>query len=361
MNYKCDYCESEYEGERCPYCGAPHPPTPNATYSNADTNTAYNDSNTPDEDTSDTSFNTLGDDNFNPDSMHVFTRKKELTEYPGFVISMLIIFFPVGIYYMWKNGVFKLHERLIITVCFVIFVSAVLSKANHVTDETSVAGNNETVTKIAQEVEVAVTDTPTQSPADKPVSTRQQFIKDTTKLFGVSKKTMGALYDLLHEEMGFEKIELTLINSKEKNNYNFNVDNFILTAAFDEDGIHSVNWGFYVLYDGKEIKIDKQGLLDRQLLDTTKYYIIAREVIEDNIKTPKTAEFPPLDSSDVNMQRNGDLVGIEGYFDAQNTYGAIVRSKYIIEVTITDLDTYDYNVVYVNIDGEIKGEWVEFH
>lgn len=131
-------------------------------------------------------------------------------------------------------------------------------------------------------------------------------------------------------------------------------------AAFDEDGIHSVNWCFYVLYDGKEIKIDKQGLLDRQLLDTTRYYIIAREVIEDNIKTPKTAEFPPLDSSDVNMQRNGDLVGIEGYFDAQNTYGAMIRSKYLIEVTITDLDTYDYNVVYVNIDGEkIKGEWVE--
>ncbi len=39
----------------------------------------------------------------------------------------------------------------------------------------------------------------------------------------------------------------------------------------------------------------------------------------------------------------------------------MVRSKYLIEVTITDLDTYDYNIVYVNIDGEkIKGEWVEF-
>jgi hypothetical protein len=38
----------------------------------------------------------------------------------------------------------------------------------------------------------------------------------------------------------------------------------------------------------------------------------------------------------------------------------MVRSKYMIEITITDLDTYDYNVVYVDIDGETKGEWVEF-
>jgi hypothetical protein len=59
------------------------------------------------------------------------------------------------------------------------------------------------------------------------------------------------------------------------------------------------------------------------------------------------------------MQRNGDLVAVQGYFDAQNTYGALVRSKYLIEISVTDLDENIYEPVYINIDGEITGKWVD--
>lgn len=54
-----------------------------------------------------------------------------------------------------------------------------------------------------------------------------------------------------------------------------------------------------------------------------------------------------------------DLVGVQGYFDAQNTYGALVRSKYTIEFSVTDLDANIFKLVYINIDGEITGKWIE--
>lgn len=59
------------------------------------------------------------------------------------------------------------------------------------------------------------------------------------------------------------------------------------------------------------------------------------------------------------MQRNGDLVAVQGYFDAKNTYGALVRSSYTVEFSVTDLDANRYKAVYINIDDEIKRKWVE--
>lgn len=174
---------------------------------------------------------------------------------------------------------------------------------------------------------------------------------------GVNKKTAGNLYDLFHKKMGFDKAYITQKSDTGKVNYDFNADDFNLTVALKKDGVSAIKWGFYTLYDGKEIKIDKQGILDRQLTDVAKYYLYTKEIIWDNIKTPKTTEFPDEFSSDLKMQRNGDLVGVQGYFDAQNTYGALVRSKYLIEFSVTDLDANIYKPVYINIDGEITGKW----
>ncbi len=72
MIYKCEYCESEYEGTNCPNCGAPHSTTP--TTNNYATN-RYT--------TNTTTFNVTTPKN-----------KKNVTEQPWFVIFMLLFFFP---------------------------------------------------------------------------------------------------------------------------------------------------------------------------------------------------------------------------------------------------------------------------
>lgn len=340
MIYKCEYCESDYEGRNCPNCGAPRSTKP--------TNYKYT-----------TNGYTINKTSIN-NTINVTTHnyKKDITEQPGFVICMLFLFFPVGLYYMWKNHVFNVLTRLIITSFFVFMIYAILKTGQIDTTNTVVSGDDNTAI-------VAVTTTPTPTPTPtaiptptpKPLTKKEKFIKKVTKVSGVNKKTAGNLYNLLRKEMGFGKVYIIQKSETGKANYDFYADKFTLTVAFNKNGVSTIKWGFYILYDGKEINIDKQGLLDRQLENEFKYYMFAMEIIWDNIKTPKTTEFP--DRSTVNMQRKGDLVGVQGYFDSQNIYGALVRSKYTIEFSVIDLDNNKYKPVYINIDGEITGKWIE--
>ncbi|WFR59450.1 hypothetical protein QA584_10280 [Anaerocolumna sp. AGMB13025] len=105
--------------------------------------------------------------------------------------------------------------------------------------------------------------------------------------------------------------------------------------------------------------MNQKEILERELTDPDKYYTYAKEIILDYIKTPRTAEFPDLPSSAIAMQRKGKYVGVKSYFDAQNTYGVFVRSKYTVEFTVTDLKANIYKPVYVKIDDEIRGDWVD--
>lgn len=51
--------------------------------------------------------------------------KQKLSQTTWFTITMLIVFFPVGIYLMWKNKKFKNNRRIVITTFF--FIGCVLA------------------------------------------------------------------------------------------------------------------------------------------------------------------------------------------------------------------------------------------
>ncbi len=50
---------------------------------------------------------------------------------PISVILLLIIFFPLGLFFMWKNGIWSNTSRWVITVFFTLMVIANLNKNNH--------------------------------------------------------------------------------------------------------------------------------------------------------------------------------------------------------------------------------------
>ncbi len=424
MTYKCEYCGFEYDGEECPQCGAPHPVTTttnnkitgnnnysknndttgNSNYStNNDTignnnystnnDTAGNyrystdnesiDTNTDDNSTtynyttnyytinSHAADNYTSDNSYRTDSSALNTNKhkkrKRLTETRGFIVFLLIIFFPAGLFLMWTNKVFKFSTRTIITLFYVlmIYLGAKLNEMPEVTDTTA-SGNEKTVEVAAENTPTPIsnptptlTSTPSPAPTKKPVSKKEKFIKKVSAKTGITQKTAGNLYDLFYKKMGFKTIDIVQKSKTGKATYDFKADGFNLKVAFKDGGVSSIKWQFYTLYAGKVIKIDKQGVLDRQLVDSVKYYMYAEDIIEDNIKTPSTARFPDMDSSGVGMQRKGKIVAVQGYFDAQNTYGAVVRSKYTVEFSVTDLDANKYKPVYIKIDDEVKGKWIE--
>lgn len=59
------------------------------------------------------------------------------------------------------------------------------------------------------------------------------------------------------------------------------------------------------------------------------------------------------------MARNKELVAVKGYVDATNSFGAQIRSEFVVEFKVIDLTTFSYETIYINIDGESIGEYID--
>ena len=141
--------------------------------------------------------------------------------------------------------------------------------------------------------------------------------------------------------------------------FDVNADDYLLMISVDDDGIYSIKCGSYDLYDGESIIITKNGLDDRSIDHKSEYYVIAQEIVSNNLKSPTSAVFPSLWSDEVKMQRNKDMVIVQSYVDAQNSFGSTIRSQWQVEFKVIDLDSFSYEIIYINIDGTIVGEFIK--
>lgn len=63
--------------------------------------------------------------------------------------------------------------------------------------------------------------------------------------------------------------------------------------------------------------------------------ICAMEIVKQNLKAPSTADFPaPSLMSASNSY--GDTWVVEGYVDAENSFGAMIRENFTVTLTLTD-------------------------
>ena len=72
-------------------------------------------------------------------------------------------------------------------------------------------------------------------------------------------------------------------------------------------------------------------------IDRFDAYAAAQEFVKRSIRTPATAEFPVADASGVAVTRdsgNACKFSVAGYVDAENLFGATIRSKYTLAVTL---------------------------
>lgn len=168
------------------------------------------------------------------------------------------------------------------------------------------------------------------------------------------------IYSFIENDLGFEKINFDGKNTVGDILFDITADNYYLMISADNDGIYSIRCGSYELYNGKEVLMTKTGLDDRNIgSKKSSYYVIAEEIIKNNLKSPSTANFPSLWSDEIKMQRNGDMVVVQGYVDAQNSFGTTIRSQWLVEFRVIDLDNYSYETIYINIDGTKIGEFIE--
>jgi hypothetical protein len=63
---------------------------------------------------------------------------------------------------------------------------------------------------------------------------------------------------------------------------------------------------------------------------TIEAFVYAQEQIEKQIKSPSSAEWPI--ASESLLHQKGNIYTFKSYFDSQNSFGAMIRTKYICVV-----------------------------
>lgn len=178
----------------------------------------------------------------------------------------------------------------------------------------------------------------------------------------VSFETAKKLYEFLTNELLFEEIDFEQKNSVGDILFDISADNYNLMVSVDNDGIYSIKCGYCELYDGNSVLVTKTGLDDRSTSEyETAYYSIAKEIVKSNLKSPKSADFPSLWSDEIKMQRNKDIVGVQGYVDAENSFGVSIRSQWLVEFRVIDINSYSYETLYISIDGQEAGEFIDLN
>ena len=199
--------------------------------------------------------------------------------------------------------------------------------------------------------------TPEPTPYISPIEQFSKSLDDCSEY--VNKETAEKLYNFLQSDLGFSEIEFIEKNAVGDIIFDINADDYLLRVTLDDEIIYSVDCGGYKLYDGEKILMDKNGILDRKIDNESAYYSIAKEIVESALKSPSTADFPSIFSDDIKMARNKDIVAVQSYVDAQNSFGAMIRSEWIVQFKVIDISSYSYQLIYANIDGNIYGEFLE--
>lgn len=67
--------------------------------------------------------------------------------------------------------------------------------------------------------------------------------------------------------------------------------------------------------------------------DKLNAYVMMKEFVKDKLKSPSTAEFES--SSTIGFKQVGSLYAFSGYVDSQNSFGAMIRTKFTMSIRYT--------------------------
>lgn len=72
-------------------------------------------------------------------------------------------------------------------------------------------------------------------------------------------------------------------------------------------------------------------------------YVYCKMLVRNSLKAPATAVFPRESYTDVTVDQGGGRYSVRSYVDAENSFGALIRSRY--ECTVKSVGRKRYEVV----------------
>ena len=216
-----------------------------------------------------------------------------------FIILMLVLFFPVGLFLMWKNAKWNKTVKIIISVLFaaaVIFSNGSEESKNVETKDTNA------------EVETVKVD------ERKELQEKSKTILDSKDYYAMNEDERKTINELVKK--------------------------------WDDE----IDYSFKSEYVDKKDQYEKDKYYDENYQGT----IIAnvQEEVKKQLMSPKSADFP-WGFNEYNITYQGEsedglyMYSVESYVDAENAFGAEIRSEYMCMIHVTkDLKQYRATVIF---------------
>ena len=216
-----------------------------------------------------------------------------------FIILMLVLFFPVGLFLMWKNAKWHKTVKIIISVLFAVMV--IFSNGNKRSKNVETKDTN-------AEVETVKVD------ERKELQEKSKTILDSKDYYAMNEDERKTINELVKK--------------------------------WDDE----IDYSFKSEYVDKKDQYEKDKYYDENYQGT----IIAnvQEEVKKQLMSPKSADFP-WGFNEYNITYQGEsedglyMYSVESYVDAENAFGAEIRSEYMCMIHVTkDLKQYRAVVVF---------------
>lgn len=173
----------------------------------------------------------------------------------------------------------------------------------------------------------------------------------------------NAAYDILTNQIGFTELKY---NGKlgETSNYEIIADgtNIVMTAMDDYYRVFVPNTD-YVFYEDGTVLLSAQEFNDKKIdvYDRDAYYIMAKEIVTNNLKNPSSADFPSsvTHPEEIAMEKNGNIITVQSYVDAINSFNAKVREYWTVQFIVYDIQNYSYEPTYIKIGNDENGSLLD--
>lgn len=190
----------------------------------------------------------------------------------------------------------------------------------------------------------------------------EKFVSDSSEY--ISEDIARKLYGIIVNDIGFSEVEFKGKNEMANSVWDISCDGISILAVASDD-VYRIWNSDCTFYEEGTVVTTKQQMESTIISsdERSKYYFMAQEIVTQCLKNPSSADFPSITFSpqDISMEKKDDIVAVQSYVDATNSFGGQVRSQWTVEFRVTDLDNMFYEVLYVNIDGQASGTYVELN
>jgi hypothetical protein len=156
------------------------------------------------------------------------------------------------------------------------------------------------------------------------------------------------------QSVGFTRMDALSFQLESEGRIHYLADlgyNHMFIITFENNQVIFIGTDQMTLYDASQ-----GGVVDNinnfviQDTDRGTFFYLAEQNVKSALKSPSTAEFPSLvlNQDEWSISRDHDVITVRSWVDAQNSFGAMIRSTFVAQYSYTSHD-----LLYLAIDNKV--------